>query len=337
MLELEPMSATAVTVLPMPPGDQGTAFTIAHMRALIDQGKKDSEVREFAAETLHLYRVAAFDWLGEARAYFNRVLRCVRYTRDIRGKETLQTPRETLRLGIGDCDDLTILLCTLVESTGGRCRITTISQVAPDGSGEPPEFTHVYPEAFVAGRWIPLDAAKRHPVFGQGPRHWTRIEHWDTQSEDHGSDEMDGNVGLGAYIPRGRRTSRWGRLRGAPLPGVVPAYRPGQGVIFKGRYAVLGRGLAGRLMQDQSVLTDISQLLPAATTGTANIITASRANPINLVPFTGSPTATTGLTPAAAALIAEAGATNPLASLSSSWIWIALLGVGAIVLLKRNQ
>jgi transglutaminase-like putative cysteine protease len=50
----------------------------------------------------------------------------IRYVRDVRDVETLQTPRATLRLAAGDCDDQATLLATLLESIGARTRFEAL-------------------------------------------------------------------------------------------------------------------------------------------------------------------------------------------------------------------
>jgi len=214
-----PMSATSLTI---PEGDAGTAATIAAMRQLIEQGKADPVVHELAAQILRQAGVRAFDWAGEVRAIYNAVRRNVRFTRDIRGKETLHAAREIIRLQIGDCDDFTILLCSLLETVGVRTRIKTIAadERAPD------TFTHVFPEALVAGKWMAVDAARRDPALGRQPRRrpGTRPPRvWDTQSDDF--DDLDGHGlnGLESRLPPSAQVRAWSPLQPAWTRGLGAA------------------------------------------------------------------------------------------------------------------
>ena len=151
--------------MPLLEGDAGIAQTIQAMRQLIDQGKKDPVIHELAAQILHRGRVAAHDSAGEARAVGEAVYRNVRFTRDVYGKETLHAARDIVRLRIGDCDDFVILICSLLGTIGHKTRIVTVSNHPED----PGQFSHVYPETFVNGRWVAVDYARRSPAFGKAP------------------------------------------------------------------------------------------------------------------------------------------------------------------------
>jgi transglutaminase-like putative cysteine protease len=50
----------------------------------------------------------------------------IRYVRDVRDVETLQTPKATLRLGAGDCDDQATLVASLLESIGAKTRFEAL-------------------------------------------------------------------------------------------------------------------------------------------------------------------------------------------------------------------
>lgn len=234
MMNLEAVQPSSVTQ-PIPQGDAGTAATIARMRDLIDQGVKNSTVHECAAWVLKSRRIPQFDFEAEARAIYLFVLGSIRFTRDIAGKETLHSAEEILRLGIGDCDDFTILLCSLLGTIGHKTRIITISSV-PDYVDQDRPFTHVFPEVLVNGRWITADAARREPGFGKSPRRYTRKRVWSVYSEEYVDVQ-----GLNFY-PMGYR------------------------------------------MGDDAQIA--ATILPEATTGIADIITAERAAPQNLYPTT---------------------------------------------------
>lgn len=307
--------ATSVTSAPLLEGDAGTAQTIRRMRWLIDRAKKDPLFQQWIAYLLRATNVPPFDWMGEIRAFFNAARSGVRYTRDPVGKEVLRAPRETLLLGIGDCDDLTMLMCAAAESVGAQCRIVTISQAGMPPLPDLPEWTHVYPEANVDGRWIALDLARKHPRFGAQPRHFTRRAIWSTW--DDSAEEQPRRSTMSVYTTQ-------------PFPSdartVVSA--AGLGRARRSRRLRMGLGIDA---------TDLSTILGTSTTGIANIITASRANPLNLVPATGG-VSPTSLTPAAQAALYESGAVaSPLSSISSSWLLWGALGLGAVLLISRAR
>ena len=180
--------------IPLAGGDAGVHQTIRAMRRLIEQGKKDPIIHESAANILRGANVPAFNWAGEVRAIYNWVAQNIRFTRDVYGKETLHAAAEILRLGIGDCDDFTILLCSLLGTVGHKTRILTISKPEDER-----HFSHVFPQVFLDGQWITIDAARRNPMMGRSPENTERVRIWDTASDNFV--DVQGLAGPGGANP----------------------------------------------------------------------------------------------------------------------------------------
>lgn len=335
-----------VTRIPHLDGDPGVTQTLGQMRRLIEHGKKDPEIHELAARILRSANVAPYDWEGEARAIFEWAKRNIRFTRDVYGHETLHAAADILRLGIADCDDFTVLICSLLQTIGSRCRIVTIA-TTPDG-----EFCHVYPEAEVNGRWIPLDCARREPFFGRAPERYTRKRVWSVDSAEFAdmgamrTNIAPGEGPIGAWkanvYPPFRVASR--QNTGSYLnawPVAPPHQQFKRPPIGLGNYGVpaarralrdFSRGdLARTLGQDDgggfdwSILTGgpgQPGLIQAATTGAANIISATRATPYNLFPTTSL---NTGVRPGTI--------TTPIASATFGGISTNTLLLGGAILL----
>ncbi len=324
-----------LTRIPHLDGEPGVAQTISQMRRLIQQGKQDPTVHELAAQILRKANVPAYDWEGEARAIFEAVRRNLRFTRDVDGNETLHAAADIIRLGIGDCDDHTVLICSLLKTIGCDCRIVT---VATDSSGE---FSHVYPEAQVNGRWISLDAARRNPAFGKSPEHYTRKRVWCVDSEEFTDMRGLGNL-RGSIAPGQGPQGAWRANVYSPFR--VPARRMSTGTYldkfpvapphqqFKrppiglGNYGLpaaqralcdFSRQDVRRTMGDDSGggidWSGLATAIQGATTGAANIITAERASPFNLVPTTSTQQrAATPLLPISSQVAGSGISTNTL-------------------------
>ena len=284
MLNLEsqmPMRST-----PLLDGDAGVNQTIQAMRSLIDAGKKDPTIHETAAWIIRCAHVRPFDWMGEVKALGKWVGRNIRFTRDVYGKETLHAASDILRLRIGDCDDFTILLCSLLGTIGVKTRIVTISNHAED----PDQFSHVYPEALVNDRWIPVDFARRNARFGKGPESYFRKRLWSTSSDEYA--DVSGLNGYGMHLQENRN---WGNLSGPPAATVNAPGGPGaRAGAFrfsanpqastsprrKPRYkTMIGMGHYGRRGIAEmnglgSAASDAAALLAVGTTGAADIISA---------------------------------------------------------------
>lgn len=149
----------------VPSGREGIKRTLQAMSRITREYKRDPGIREVA---LRLVRsLPQYDRVGEVRALHAFVRDAVRYTNDTRGVEVLQTPRATLEMGGGDCDDKSILLATLLEAIG---RATRFVAVGFAGGGH----SHVLVEvrAGKSGRWVPLETIQ--PVeAGWGPANVT--------------------------------------------------------------------------------------------------------------------------------------------------------------------
>jgi hypothetical protein len=253
----------AAESLPLPEGDGATAKTIEQMVRLIEAGKKDQVVNRTAAAIVK--SLPPFNRLAEANAVYRWVLGHIRFTSDTKGVELLRSPAETLAVGVGDCDDFVILICALLGTVGHSLRIVTVASDPRDSS----VFTHVYPEDFIRGRWVALDAARRGAALGKRPARIYRVRVW----------QMDGS-----YFdldPREYLTEASGGDARAFTPAAAEQSTTKHWKTFS---ALEMSGLRGGVSSELGFLaqddfaTDVAALTPAiaaGTTGAANIIRAS--------------------------------------------------------------
>jgi hypothetical protein len=189
-------SAPRLQVGLIPSGYAGTMRTAEHVKRLIREGVKDFYVRQKAIDILLARRVPPKHYLGEIDALFRWVQRNVRYTKDPYRVEVLHSPRRMLELRAGDCDDMTILLGSMLESIGHPVRLIL---TGPDPR-RPRLFSHIYLEVNHRGTWIPCDATMPHPM-GWAPRTLVRRvipiqEEPDHVSAIHGSDGSSGRPAM---------------------------------------------------------------------------------------------------------------------------------------------
>ena len=129
----------------------------------LNEGKRSPRIRQIASSILTRktstgeWAVPERDWEAEVDAAYKFVRDKVRYTRDIHDVELFQKPDRTLQLRIGDCDDLTILLGSILGSIGFPLRIRVV------GLGGN-SFQHVYLLAGIpphdVKKWKPLDPSR---------------------------------------------------------------------------------------------------------------------------------------------------------------------------------
>jgi hypothetical protein len=186
---------------PLLSGDAGVEQTINEMRGLVDEALRDPAIIRLATDIVR--SAPAFDDLAEANALYEWVRRNIRFTKDPVNKEKLYPPAELLKIRAGDCDDISMLLGTLLMAVGYPARLMTVA-----AGGD--EFSHVYVEGNVNGEWIAMDPARYDSQFGVAPPAFTRARWWSLTDAAQGDlSGMLGNYpryhshvsGIGAYGP----------------------------------------------------------------------------------------------------------------------------------------
>lgn len=162
---------------PLASGDAGISQTIDLIRSQVDLGVKSPAVNEATLRALREASTPQFDDLSAAQAVYSWVQRNIRYVPDPVNKETVRPADVILRREVmaGDCDDINgVLLPSMVGTIGIPTRLVT---VAADPA-MPDQFTHVYAEALIDGRWIALDSARVGAAFGLEPERVYRRQYW---------------------------------------------------------------------------------------------------------------------------------------------------------------
>jgi transglutaminase-like putative cysteine protease len=160
-----------IRVCRVPTGKSGTLVTARMIADMIREGAKDFVVRQQAIRIFRDFCVPPKDRRGEVGALFRWVRKSIRYTRDIYRVELLHTPRRMLELRAGDCDDMTILLGSMLLATGYPVRLV-LTGFRPQ---KPHAYSHIYLQVLVCGRWVALDATMDRPLGWEPPALWKRI------------------------------------------------------------------------------------------------------------------------------------------------------------------
>jgi hypothetical protein len=145
-----PQGMTA-TLQAIPDGKAGTVATLKIMRDVVKSGKKSLVVRNTAISLIG--ELPQKDWFNENKILHRFVRDEIRYVKDIRGVETVQTPDVTMQIKAGDCDDKSVLLAALLESIGHPTRFVAIG-FAPD------DYVHVMVESRIGTAWVPLETTE---------------------------------------------------------------------------------------------------------------------------------------------------------------------------------
>jgi len=145
---------------------------IVHLRKLVEQGKRDPAVYEFARRAVNgkcgdAWCTPEKNNMAEAKALFNAVRANVRYTSDIAGVDSYQKPSHTLKFRTGDCDDYSTLACAAAATLGLPCRFKVIRTKGAS------DWNHIYAQIGFPrqrpSRWVSFDASVNMPFGWEAP------------------------------------------------------------------------------------------------------------------------------------------------------------------------
>lgn len=140
------------TLTEIPDGRAGIAATLDYMVDLTKQYRTNITVRTIAENIVQ--RIQGKDWYGEAAAVQEWVRDNIRYTMDVENVEMVKNPVLTLFTHAGDCDDMSLLAGTLLNTLGHPVRYVAV------GTQEADVLEHVYVETKIGTRWIGVETTE---------------------------------------------------------------------------------------------------------------------------------------------------------------------------------
>lgn len=231
----------------LPRGEQGAHATLQHIKRAARQDAGHPEIRLLAQELTR--DLVPYDVESEVRVLHAFVRDDIRYVGDVYGVETVQSPRLTLRVGSGDCDDKTALLAALLLSIGHPVRYV----LARTNPLEPRTYSHVFVETPLRGRWTPLETIVPGRPVGWQPRQYGPAHREKGGAVYVSSVGMDGVAGT-------ELSGFWKKLRkwqpGKTVKKVAPFAAGGAALLFGGPLAAAAAVKAGKkiVKSAQSVL-----------------------------------------------------------------------------------
>ncbi len=132
-------------------GVNGVRETLALMRRLVRTYRTSPVIRQLATDIVG--GTQQKNGGAEIAAIQNWVRNNIRYTMDVNGVETIQTPEALLTSMHGDCDDQSMLVAALAESIGYSTRFAAVA-FSPDN------FEHVFAEVLLGTRWVPVETTE---------------------------------------------------------------------------------------------------------------------------------------------------------------------------------
>lgn len=159
----------------LPIGVNANLETVQIMRQVARQRSSHPLVRQLALNILNQHNTDSQNYADEALAIGRYVKAKVKYVRDIDGMEQLHDPLtmiEQLQRGVasGDCDDMSLLIATLLLSIGHKPYFRIVRYLTSPGP-----YQHIYVVVYEKNyrqprRRIVLDAIlKRQPIGTEVP------------------------------------------------------------------------------------------------------------------------------------------------------------------------
>ena len=169
-------------------GDLPTATTRIHkvdsledrikwIKKMVEKGVRDPTERAVLWQAVHQelgamcgqdWCVKERDWMGELDAIYNFVRANVRYSHDVTGIDTYQSPLRTLQAHGGDCDCLTTLIAALCKMVGYSVKARVIKTTGSD------DWNHVYCMVGLPPprptRWVAMDASVGKKAGWEAPK-----------------------------------------------------------------------------------------------------------------------------------------------------------------------
>lgn len=147
-------------------GKAGTLQTLKIMRGLVRQYKSALGIRIIAQKAVS--NLPEKNYTAEAKRLHQIIRDNIRYIKDVRGVETIQTPIQTIKLGSGDCDDKSVLVASLLESIGHPTRFVACGFI-------PESLSHVFVQTKIGPKWVSVETTEKWPLGKSPPNIKTRM------------------------------------------------------------------------------------------------------------------------------------------------------------------
>ena len=106
------------------------------LKAIVDEYKLKPIFRQLAVKIINNFPCQHKNYDCYVYAIAKWIRDNIKYVKDIKGYETLQTPDNTLKIGGGDCDDHALLAATLLQAIGMKTYFKIV--------GEKGRYKHIY-------------------------------------------------------------------------------------------------------------------------------------------------------------------------------------------------
>lgn len=128
----------------------------------IDQWTGNPLLVDFSAKLLKMMKVPERDEYALARAVQKFAQYKIKFFRE--RPERFTSPIRTIVWGLGDCDDKTIVIASILRTFRIPIKLKFIKYVIKRLDGTEKRVSHVYPLAKINGKWAALESVHKWPL-----------------------------------------------------------------------------------------------------------------------------------------------------------------------------
>lgn len=160
---MQPVPQATIRQVNVAPGALGARQSLKMMRQIVLAYRANPLIVAYARQIVNLAGIRARDYPAQVQAVYDWITQNIAFVRDPVGTDLFMTPDVTLHNGAGDCDDLSILFVTLMQSLGHPAGFMAIQEPGAD------TFNHVFAITRIGERWLCADLTTPEKGLGYCP------------------------------------------------------------------------------------------------------------------------------------------------------------------------
>lgn len=139
---------------------------LSYIKAIVEAWYNSKTIKDFVEGYISYYDLPREDKLYLSLWFAKWIKKNIKFVpQPSHFADRLRTPYMTLKLGFGDCTEHSILLASILKYLG----IDFNYVLCATNPKEPYTINHIYIEAVINGKKIPLDTTERYKKLGQEP------------------------------------------------------------------------------------------------------------------------------------------------------------------------
>jgi len=147
---------------------------VAYIKAVVENWWNTKLIKNFVEAIITEYKLPKDDKLELALSFAKWIKENIKFVLEpIHFNDRIRTPEATLKFRFGDCTEHSILLACILKFLG----IDFNYVLCATNPKEPTTINHIYIEAIINGKKIPLDTTEKFRPLGQEPINFFKVRY----------------------------------------------------------------------------------------------------------------------------------------------------------------